>query len=161
MRGKFMKKTIVSAIALLSSTAFAAGTGTLNIQGTVALVNDITITANANATALSVTGGETNKLVASVTETSNNLNGYKINAKSLHASQLVHSVDGTKKTPYTLSYNGGTAITLTAVDQQVKNVSSLSGLTTASSNMNVNVTAYANAPAGTYNDTITISIVAN
>ncbi len=158
-----MKKTIgVFTTALLaSSVVLAASTGTLLIQGSVALVNDITITANSNATSLSITGGESNKLVATVSESSNNLNGYKIFLKSVNASKLMNTSDNTKFTGYTISYNGGSAVTLTTTDQEVKNVSSLSGLTTNSSNVNVNVTSYASAPAGTYNDTITVSIVAN
>lgn len=156
-----MKKMILTAMVLAAGVAQAASTGTLLIQGTVAAVNDIVITPNSNATALNITAGESNKLVASVAETSNNLAGYKINMKSVNASKLVHGTDATKQTGYTVSYNGGSAITLTTVDQQVKNVSSLSGLTTNNSNVNVNVTALPNAIAGTYSDTITVSIVAN
>ncbi len=156
-----MKKSLVVALVMLSQSVFALSTGTLVISGSVNPVNDIVITPNANATSLSITGGETNKLVASVSESSNNLTGYKIFMKSANASKLVHGVDLTKSTPYTVSYNGATAVSLTTVDQQVKNVTSLPGLTTVASNVNVNVTAYPLAPAGTYSDTITISIVAN
>lgn len=156
-----MKKLVLTALLVLSSSAFAANSGNLFISGTVLPVNDLIITANSNATNLNITGGESNKLVASVSETSNNLTGYKISMKSANASLLVHSVDSSKSTGYTVSYGGGAAATLSTTAQVVKNVGSLAGLTTNNSDVHVNVSAYALAPAGTYSDTITISIAAN
>lgn len=146
---------------LLAISAQAASTGTLLIQGTVSLVNDIVITPTANATTLNITGGETSKLVATVAETSNNLTGYKIQMSSVNAGKLIHTVDNTKLTPYTVSYNGGSGVSLTTSPQTVKTVASLSGLATATSNVNTSVTALPTAIAGTYQDTITVSIVAN
>jgi hypothetical protein len=157
-----MKFSSLIFFALLASVgAQAASSGTLLIQGTVSLVNDITITPNASATTLNITGGETNKLVASVSETSNNLNGYKIQMSSSNAGKLVHTTDNTKQTAYTISYGSGSAVSLTNTAQTVKTVSALSGLTTVSSNVSANVTALPTAVAGTYQDTITIAIVAN
>lgn len=156
-----MKLALATTVALLAVNTYAASTGTLLLQGVVNLVNDIVITANANATTLNILGGETNKLVASVAETSNNLLGYHIEMSSANAGQLKHTIDSSKQTAYTVSYNGGAAVALTATPQTVKNVASLSGLATANSNVNVNVTAYPTAIAGTYQDTVTISIVAN
>lgn len=158
-----MKKLFVlSAFLLTTGAAEAASTGTLLLQGTVALVNDIVVTPNgANNTTLDIVGGAAGVLVASVAETSNNLTGYKINAKSDNGSELRNSSDATKKTTYTISYDGGSAVTLTTSYQQVKNVTSLAGLTTNNSNVNATVAAYAAAPAGTYSDTVTFQIVAN
>lgn len=156
-----MKKLLFLAVGLMAGSVMAASSGTLLIMGTVSSSNDIVITPNANATTLNITGGEVNKTVASVAETSNNLAGYKIMMKSANASKLVHNTDSSKSTGYTVSYNGGSAVTLTTSDQQVKNISALSGLTTNNSAVAVNVAAYAAAPAGSYSDTITISIVAN
>lgn len=154
-------KTLTALGMLASVSAQAAGTGNLLLQGTVTIVNDIVITANANATNLNILGGETNKLVATVDETSNNLNGYKIQMLSANSSKLVLSTDSSKSTTYTVAYDGGAPVSLTGTAQTVKNVGSLSGLATDTSNVNVNVTAAPNATAGTYEDTITISIVAN
>ncbi len=153
--------TLVLTTILASVSAHAASSGTLLIQGTVNLVNDIVITPNSNATALNITGGESSKLVATVAETSNNLTGYKIQMSSANASKLVHNTDNTKSTPYTVSYAGGSAMTLTSTAQTVKTVNSLTGLTTATSNVNATVTALPTAVAGTYQDTITVAIVAN
>lgn len=152
---------IVSALLLTTGAAQAANEGTLLLQGTVAVVNDIVVTPNgANNTSLDITGGGT-VLVASVAETSNNLTGYKINAKSANGSELRNTSDATKKTTYQISYDGGGLVTLTTSFQQVKNVSSLSGLETANSAVSATVAAYAAAPAGTYSDTVTFQIVAN
>lgn len=158
-----MKKLLVlSALLLTTGAAQAASTGTLLLQGTVALVNDIVVTPNgSNNTTLDIVGGAAGVLVASVAETSNNLTGYKINAKSDNGSELRNTSDATKKTTYTISYDGGSAVTLTTSYQQVKNVTSLTGLTTNNSNVNATVAAYAAAPAGTYSDTVTFQIVAN
>lgn len=151
-------KYIIGLILFPTLVLGASNSGTLIIQGVVALVNEITITPT-NAP-VSITGGATNLLVANVSEVSNDLSGYKIKVSSLNASKLVNGDDSSKKTSYTLSYNGGPAVTLTATPQVVKTVNSLSGLTTNGSDVKVNVVAYPTAPAGTYADTVTISIEA-
>ncbi len=155
-----MKKLLLSAIVLLATTTtFAATSGWFIISGTVDSLLDISIVANANATSLNITGGNSNLNVATVTETSNNLNGYKIMMRSDNASKLVHSVNSAYSTAYTVSYDGQPAVTLTAIDQQVK-TSALQASFVDTSLVNVNVTPFAAAPAGTYSDRITISIVA-
>ncbi len=153
---------LLPAALFLTQHAHAADTGTLLLQGVVNVVNSIVVTPNGtNNTTLDIVNGESGKLVASVAETSNNLTGYKINAKSLNGSELRNTSDSSKKTTYTLSYDGGSAVSLSTTYQEVKNVSSLTALTTNNSNVNVNVNAYASAPAGTYEDTVTFQIVAN
>lgn len=154
--------TTIAAIFAVSSGASAASSGTLLLQGIVGVVNDIVVTANgSNNTSLNITAGESAKLVGSAAETSNNLLGYKIFISSPTGGELRNTADATKKTTYKIAYNGGAAVTPTVAGVQVKNVASLIGLTTANSNINVDVTAYPTAPAGTYQDTLTVSIVAN
>lgn len=161
-----MKSLLFIAAGLIASSSYAAysPSATLVISGTVLAINELEITPNADATALNITGGETNKLVATVSERSNSFTGYKITMKSANASKLVNAADssGNTFTPYTVTYNNDpTVITLTTADQVVKTQASLSALTTVSSDVKVSVTAKAGAPAGTYSDTITISIAAN
>jgi hypothetical protein len=158
-----MKLVFLSFAALtMAQQAYAADTGTLVLQGTVQSQNSIVVTPNGtNNTSLDIVGGENNKLVASVLETSNNLTGYKINAKSANNSELRNSTAANVKTTYTLSYNGGTAVTLSNNYQQLKNVNQLNGLTSNTSNVVVNVQAFAAAPAGAYSDTVTFQIVSN
>lgn len=161
--GELLKKHVVllTGITFLSSLASAAPSGTLTLRGTVAVVADIVVTPNGDNLALDIAGGESNKLVASAAETSNNLTGYKIFVSSATDGELRHTTDATKKTTYQVRYAGSSAVSPTASGVQVKNVSSLSGLTTNNSNINVDVDAYATAPAGTYEDTLTITIQSN
>lgn len=151
----------LTALALVSQ-AQAADTGTLLLRGEVAVVNNILVKPNGTAnTNLDILGGESNKLVAAVEETSNNSTGYKINVKSQNQGELRNTKDASRKTTYRLGYNGQSPISLTQNYQQVKNVSVLNGQTTASSNVVVDVSALPNAVAGTYEDTVTFQIVAN
>jgi hypothetical protein len=153
---------ILSAIAI--SSANAASSGTLTLSGNVAAVNDIVVTPNGtNNTSLNITSGETGKGVASVAESSNDLNGYKITMSSANGGQLQLAGNSAKYTTYQISYAGGSYVTppLSASPVTVKSVNSLSALTTATSTVAVNVTAYPTALAGTYSDTVTFSIVGN
>jgi hypothetical protein len=133
---------------------------TLALQGTVAPVNTLSVAAAGPFNALAITSAQT-ATVANVTETSNDLNGYIVTMASANGGQLRNAADATKQTTYTIGYNGTPAVVPTVAAQNVKTVSSLSGLTTASSAVVINVTAYSTAPAGTYSDTLTFAIVAN
>ena len=155
-----MKRLLLAAL-LLGNMAQAASTATLLLSGTVQEIMEISVEPSANATNLNISGGEIAKQVAIATETSNSLSGYKISLRSLNASRLVHTANSSKSTSYTISYNGGSYISLSNVDQVVKSVNSLSGLATQTSDIKVNVLAYVGAPAGTYSDIVTISISAN
>ena len=159
---KQTKLVAVLAVLAFSVQTLAASTGTLLLQGTVAAVNDIVVTANSpNNTTLNIVAGESGKNVASVAETSNNLNGYKIFISSPTGGFLVNTSDAAAKTSYKIAYDGAAAVTPTVAPLQVKNVTSLTGLTTDTSTVAADVTAFATAPAGLYEDTLTISIVAN
>lgn len=159
---KQTKLVAVLAVLAFSVQTLAASTGTLLLQGTVAAVNDIVVTANSpNNTTLNIVAGESGKNVASVAETSNNLNGYKIFISSPTGGFLVNTSDAAAKTSYKIAYDGVAAVTPTVAPLQVKNVTALTGLTTDTSAVAADVTAFATAPAGLYEDTLTISIVAN
>jgi len=159
---KFFAAATLLLAATTTQSAHAADTATLLLRGIVAVVNNIEVTPNGSSNLnLNITGGESSKLVAAVVETSNNVTGYKINVKSLNQGELRHTVDATRKTTYRLGYNGQTPIALTQNYQQVKSVTSLNGLTAASSPVVVDVQALPNAVAGTYEDTVTFQIVAN
>lgn len=157
-----MRKLIFSFVLLYTAPVWAASTDNLLLQGIVNAVNDISVTAVSGVNnSLNITGGASNLTVANVSETSNNLLGYKIMMSSANGGELRNTGDVSKKTTYTVAYGSGSAVTPTTSAAQVKNVNALTGLTTNSSAVKVNVTAYPSAPAGTYNDTLTFSIVAN
>lgn len=149
-------------LALYSASGWAASSGTLLLSGTVPLVNDIAVTANGtNNTSLNISAGESAKLVANVAETSNNGTGYTVTLSSANGGQLKNSSDASKKTTYQVSYNGGSYAQPGTLPVTVKTVNSLSAQTTNTSAIRVNVAAFANAPAGVYSDTLTLTIAAN
>ncbi|MDG0814748.1 hypothetical protein [Bdellovibrio svalbardensis] len=161
-------KSVKFAAALLSTMAVGTSaiaaygpTGTLTISGVVTAVTELEVTAAPDATTLNILAGETDKLVASVSERSNNIGGYKVTLTSVNNGQLVNGANATLKTAYKIGYDGGTKLSLTNSATQVKNVTALTGLTTVASAMRVEVTALPTAAAGTYSDTITVAITAN
>lgn len=154
-----MKTLLFIAAGLLAGTVMAASTGTLTLSGTVVVINELEIFPVGNTT-LDILLGETNRKVADVSEMSNSLSGYKITMRSANSSNLRHSLDATKQTAYTISYDTAAPISLTTTDQVVK-TSLVSGLVSDSSEVRVNLPGNATAAAGTYSDTVTISISAN
>ena len=52
-----MKKMIIAALVLSSVSSFAGTTANLDLKGSVAAVNELTIAADASAQSLSITGG--------------------------------------------------------------------------------------------------------
>jgi hypothetical protein len=160
-----MKRSILATLVMAAATStYAASTGTLTLSGNVAAVNDITVTPNGtNNTSLNIMGGESGKNVASVTEVSNDINGYKIQIHSANGGQLQLAGQPSKYTTYQISYAGGSYTTppLSASPVTIKNVSSLSALTSSTSAVAVNVAAYPTALAGTYSDTVTFTIIGN
>jgi spore coat protein U-like protein len=153
-----VKKTIFTAIALLATTSFAATEGLLTLTGVVDVRYEISLS-NSSAT-VDIINGESSKLVATATEVSNNLSGYKISMKSAYGSNLRHSADASKQVAYTVTYDGSSPYSLTTSDQVVKPASALAGLTTDTSEIRVSFPGQPNAAAGTYSDTITVSISA-
>ncbi|MCO4756063.1 MAG: fimbrial protein, partial [Bacteriovoracaceae bacterium] len=138
-----------------------ATTGDLLLQGVVDDVLSIEVTPTADATDLDIVAGESALLVATVEEKSNDLDGYTVKMSSTNGGKLVHGTDATKSTTYQISYDGAAPQAPATTDSTVKVSGALAGLTTDTSNVNVSVDAYAQAPAGTYSDTVTFTIEAN
>lgn len=156
-----MKKKMMTLLAALTavSTAHAASTEVLHLQGEVGLINELILTPTAAATDLDIVGGEVSRKVADVTERSNSLNGYKIMLSSANGGYLEHTADSSRKTAYTLIYGSASAVSLTTTPTQILQVSG-NGLVENDRDVKVNVTALPTAAAGTYADDVTISIVA-
>ena|ERR1035437_3599133 len=147
---------------LIPTLVLASPSGTLVLSGIVAVFNSITITPNGtNNSTLNIASGAADVNVASVSETSNDGLGYKITVQSANGGFLENTTDATKKTAYTLSYDGAAMSSPTTSAVMVKNVSSLTQQTTDVSIVTVTVTALPTALAGTYSDTVTFAIVAN
>lgn len=162
MKYGFLTLSLSALIALSHQSAVAATTGTLNLSGTVAVVSELTVNPNgANNSSLDILDGEANKLVGTTTETSNNLAGYQIKLSSLNGGELRNTSDNNKKTNYTISFDGGATTAPSTTPTTVKNITSLGTLTTDTSEIRISVEALATAAAGTYTDTLTLSIESN
>lgn len=154
-----MKTTLIALTTLaLSSTTFAATSGTLLLKGQVGQVLSILVTPEAIASTLPLDQSQVDTKVATVNEISNSNTGYKVSISSANLGNLLRS-GGTELFPYTMKYNGS-AVNLAAVQ-------TISNPTAASVNVNKDVQiSYTGVPtanmiAGEYSDTITFEIAAN
>lgn len=140
---------------LFGLSAQAATSGTLYLEGVVAPVYSIVVTASGN-TGLNITGGETAKTVGSVREVSNNPDGYKISASSQNGGLLSSGRDSVS---YSIQYDGGSAVNLNS-KKVVKTVSTLAAASDVNSAVKITFAGKATALAGTFSDTITFEIAA-
>jgi hypothetical protein len=147
---------------LLPVGACAAASGQLNISGTVAPMNSLVIRlSGSNSQSLNILGGEVGNNVASVDETSNDADGYTISLSSANGGELRLAGNPSISTAYSLNYGNNGFRQPSTSASTVKTVSSLPGLTTNTSSVIVQVTKFPTAPAGTYSDVVTLTIVAN
>lgn len=156
----FAALSVGSAAADTCSVQGCTAKGNLLISGTVPIVCSLIVKPTVDATKLDILGGASAKLVATVNEVTNNLNGYKVTMSSVNAGKLVHGSLPSQKVAYQLSYNGGAPISPTTAPQLVKNSGPL--LAPANANSDVKVT-FPGAPAsmsGTYSDTVTFEMAA-
>ena len=151
---KFLAK-IAAAAAFAAAVAAPAmaqnATGTIQLRGNVALSCSIAVQDLGQA--LSLTAGESNKTVGSVTETCNSGSGYRISLASSNAGKLK---SGNFTIDYTVSYDNAAAAALTSqlvVDRATAQFGK-------KSDVKVNVPASSQYIAGDYADTVTITIAA-
>lgn len=153
-----MKSFIALATLALTTTTFAATSGTLLLKGQVSQVLSITVTPETIAATLPLDVSQVDTKVATVNEQSNSSTGYKVTISSSNLGSLKRS-GGTQLFPYSLKY-AGAAVNL-ASPQIFSNPSA------ASVNVNKNVTiSYTGVPAaqmvaGEYSDTVLFEIAAN
>ncbi|MDZ5646171.1 spore coat protein U domain-containing protein [Nitrospirillum sp. BR 11828] len=147
----------VAATALVSSALFAApafaaaGTsGTIQLNSTVAQTCTVAVT-DAGAT-LNILSGSSNVAVGSVVENCNDGAGYTITVASANNGTLKSSATGAQAISYTTSYDGtsgsGSSFAVTRSGAQFNKTAAVS----------VTVPANAQAIAGSYADTLTITI---
>ena len=156
-----MKKLILTTAvaALITSPIFAQGA--LLLQGTVLPVLSVTVTPESGVNdSLDLSTSPVDLKVAEVLEQSNTTGGYKIFAKSTTGGVLDNS--GLDSIAYTIGYGGAGHVSLTTVDQEIKN-NSTGGVISESSDVDV---AYIGKAAsalvqGVYSDTVTFSIQSN
>lgn len=156
-----MKKLLAGAtILLMTTSSFAATTGTLLLQGLVAQKISVFVTSQAIASTLDLSTSQTDLVVATMNEKSNSKSGYKMTISSVNLSKLKRT-DGLEVLSYTMKYNGSAVALSSAAGSTITNSSA------SSVNINRNVSiSYTGISAelmveGTYADTVTFTIAAN
>ena len=163
-RNKSNMWVVAVMIALSGTAAMAATQGDVTISGTVDAINEITVATQTGYDALSLSAGETDKLVAIVNEKNNNTAGYTVTLSSANAAvdadgvaRLKGAGDASNTIVYTINY-GGSAVTI-GVDGT--SVVTADGTNTGSAGVDKNVTVSTTAGwhnADTYSDTLTFTI---
>ncbi|MEA1674405.1 hypothetical protein [Nitrospirillum sp. BR 11163] len=135
---------------LVSAPALADTSGTIKLSGTVSLTCTVAVT-DAGAQ-LNILSGSSNVAVGSVVENCNDGAGYTITVASANNGTLKSSATGAQAISYTTSYDGtngsGSSFAVTRSGAQFNKTS----------NVSVTVPANAQAIAGSYADTLTITI---
>jgi hypothetical protein len=154
-----MKKYLLLSSLFMSYGIFAATTATLQLKGTIAPILSIAIAPETIATSLPLDTSQTNTKIATVTERSNNSNGYSVTIVSTNLGKLVRNA--TTFVNYTMTY-----------DNQVISLGSPSGSTFSNvftnaapvnKDIKISYTALNEnlAVSGDYVDVVTFTITAN
>ena len=157
-----MKKLLIATSLLtLTTTSFAATSGTLLLQGIVAKKVNIVVTPTAVASALVLETSQTDLKVATANEQSNTSTGYKVTVSSANLGKLKRT-DGSEVFAYTLKY-GGAAVGLSTAAGSVVTNSSSASVVNANKDMSISYTGVAaeTMVEGTYADTLTVNIASN
>lgn len=157
-----MKKLLIATSLLtLTTTSFAATSGTLLLQGIVAKKVSIVVTPQAVASALVLETSQTDLKVATAVEQSNSSTGYKVTVSSANLGKLKRT-DGSEVFSYTLKYGGASVGLSTAAGSVVTNSSSAS-VVNVSKDLAISYTGVAaeTMVEGTYADTLTVNIASN
>jgi hypothetical protein len=159
----FRKSLVIVGLSLLM--AQVGSTATLNISGEITNVCTLdSVTPSGSATTLPIVAGGNDIVVGTTSVTCNNGAGYDIDASSANNGLLVNDTSPNNTTAYNFEITGTGSqgeISLTTSDQNVVSHTSLAApITSDSRNIEVDVTAVSIAYAGTYEDTITITLTA-
>ncbi len=156
----WLKKLLVVSSLVLSINEVSAATasGNLNLSGTISEAVALIVTPTANATNLNLSSNASDVSIASVAESSNAANGYRILARSTNGSKLVHNADSSMQLGYTIKYGASAAITLTTTDAVVKTQNVGANYVGVNSAVSISYSAGTTLKAGTYTDTITFTV---
>ena len=106
-----LKKKVVCVLAGLglmagATTAFGSSRASLFLVGQVEVIANIFVNpVLGSLDTLDVENGETDRLIATVDEETNNTTGYRIDMESVNTANLQHN-DGTTNVAYTVKYDG-------------------------------------------------------
>ena len=157
-----MKKSlaITALIALTTSSAFSATTGTLLLQGVVAKKVAIVVTPQAVASALDLETSQTDLKVATVNEQSNSKTGYKVTITSANLGKLKRT-DGAEVFAYTIKYGGSAVGLSTAAGTSFTTATAAAVNVNKDLNLSYSGIAAESMVEGTYADTLTLNIASN
>lgn len=157
-----MKKLIaVTALLTLATTsAFAATSGTLLLQGSVAQKISVEVTAASVASVLDLATAQTDLKVGSVNLKSNSKTGYKLKISSANLGKLKR-VGGSEVFSFTLKYAGSSVGLSTAAGTTITNASGSVVNVTNDLNISYAAAAAETMVEGSYEDTLTLAISAN
>src|SRR5437867_11693371 len=141
---RYLLAIALGATLLAALPAAAQNVGSITISGTVASIQQITVTSQSGYNSLDLVNGETDKLVAIVNEKSNDQIGYKVTLRSANAFAAAGSqaylkgaiVGNTEVVNYSIKYNGA-SVTLAAGDSIVTTATGRTGNSGVNKNLQV------------------------
>lgn len=145
-------------LALASFSAMAAESADLVLKGLVAPILEISIEHETIASGLDLSKAASNVKVATLTEKSNYVAGYKIKAASTNAGKLVNVDDSTSFVGYGLTYDGST-IPLNVLPTEIYSTPSARGA--FQKVLRISYNRPATLSAGSHEDTVQFTIEAN
>lgn len=154
------RTALLVATLFISSQAFAALTGSITIQGTVAAATAIVVNAQTGYNSLNLHANQTNLVVATVDESNNTTLGYAVTLSSANAGKLKNG--GLGEVTYTARYNSA-AVSLTVTPVTITSQGAQTSVVNISKNFDISYTGIpaVNLMAGAYSDTLTFTIAAN
>lgn len=153
---------LLATTALLASVVVAAGSahaasssssGQIKLTGSMPLICGVSV--DTKNTTIDIQNGANKQVVAEITETCNDYQGYTISFTSANNGAMVQS-DGGQSVDYTVNYD-------TASNASLKNALQLDRSTAAygdKHDLAVTMPASNDRAAGTYSDTVTVQIAA-
>jgi len=156
IKGMSLSVVAVSLAAAFALPAQAAGeSGKIELQGRVGENCTVAVTQLPKATALDIVGGEKNAQVADVVESCNVGVGYKVTLTSANQGRLLSGATGAQPVSFAVGYdnaNGDIAKELVATRDSAQFDKKVP--------VTVSFAANPQAIAGTYTDTVTVTIAA-
>ena len=146
----FLTAAAVIAIGTVMGLPMSASAATLDISGTVAAQCSVTVTDL--GVSLDLVNGENKKKVASISETCNDPDGYTVSFSS--SDGLLNGPTGFNES-YTIDYDGLSGADLAVATQSVAHAAPAWD---SSNFLKVSLAGNSQLAAGTYTDTISISI---
>ena len=141
---------------LITSTAFAANTGSLLLKSIVPGLNTIEVEAKPLASTLPLDVTQSNSDVAKVKIKANSTNGYKITISSANSGKLVHETVSSSNISYTLRFDS-TNVNL-ATGAEVNYPAPQPSANNAKVEISYTGVPLSNLIEGNYTDTVTFTI---